>query len=158
MTEPDPRSGTVTLKGGEWSWTATPVPADDLGPAGQQPSMEWYDFVFRRKEDPEQEARGRGGLPAGRWSEENVREILRSCRVRTWRDGAGELWRVRRSRSAPIARVSPEMPEKAEGGSEETLTFVPVDGGDDGSFRRTVTGLASLAGLADQDLEELVKG
>lgn len=165
VPEPEGREGTVALKGVEWTWTAVPAPREeDQGVGDGAPAfMDWYDFVFRRKDDPDQEARGRGGLLKGDWSEENVREVLRACRARTWRDSAGILWDVRRSGPAPASGVSPETSDDPPDAPDRVVTFRRVGSDRVGSdqaelLRRETEEPVSLTEARDPELEELLEG
>ena len=135
------RAGEVRLAGSLWQWEAVPSPAEPDGEAAApNPFLRWFEVTFRRKDDPEQEARARAGVAPGDWSEETLREVLRSVRTRTWRDDDGRLWRVR-LRGWSERGISTEVAEAGEEGGR-AIVFESPAGGEE--RRRAQAGVDSL--------------
>lgn len=147
------REGELTLSGCTWRWAVRRAPS---GENDAQPVdfLEWFEFTFRRVDDPEQEAHSRAGLPRQEWTERTLRSILRSVRERTWRDDEGTLWRLRLS-GWSTAGVSTDV---GRGSSDEgpDVLFQPVGGGD--TLERPAGDLRSLTDVPDDQLQAVLNG
>ena len=149
-------SGTVELAGRQWQWEAVPVEDEDREPT---PTLDWYEFRFRQAEDQDQGASVRAGLPPEEWGPESLARILAGARERTWRDGSGRLWRVRRSGWPTAVGGTVSL---GRGAREAAITFhfSAVEGeGAEGEIReRTTSQAVSPTAASDAELEGLLHG
>lgn len=149
----DRRSGEVDLSGRTWEFDAVPTPLDEEEPAGE-PFLRWYEVTFRRADDPEQEAVARAGVPAGDWSGETLRSVLRSARTRTWRGPGGELWTVRLEGWSGSG-ISTEVDDADA--AERAVVFSRGNGDGD-EIRRSAPEMASITAADDGELAQLLEG
>lgn len=147
------RSGALILDDRRWEWEARHSPPEDEDGA-ENPFLCWYEITFRRSGDAEQKAFARAGIPDGGWSDETLRQVLRSARTRRWRDPSGDLWTVRlegwsgRGISTEVAAAEEE--------SGRAVVFVPLEGGEE--IRRTAPDVESITDLPDGRLAQLLEG
>ena len=145
--------GELTLSDLRWQWTVVSADNQEEG-ADAMDLLEWFEFTFRRVDDPEQEARNRAGVPRQEWTERTLRSILRSVRERTWRDADGTLWRLRLS-GWPAAGVTTDVgAEATEEGPD--VVFRSVDGRE--TVERSAGDLRSLTDVSDDVLQAVLAG
>lgn len=146
------RTGEVTLAGRRWEWSAVHAPLDE-GERNHDPFLRWFEITFRLEDDPEQEAYARAGVSPGDWSEETLRQVLRSARTRTWRDTEGRLWTVRLEGWSGRG-ISTRVADAEEGAGPEVV-FVPGDDGDE--IRTRAPDLDSITDPGEGGLEAVLE-
>lgn len=146
------RTGEVTLAQHRWRWEAVHAPPDDPDQA-DNPFLRWFEITFRLEEDPAQEAFARAGISPGDWSDETLRQVLRSARTRTWRGPEGRLWSVRLEGWSGQG-ISTEVAE-AENENGPAVIFVDEERGKE--VRRSAADLDSITAPGEGGLESVLE-